>query len=534
MTLKITRIPVNNDDEKKLLIGCIVSDSFLNRIHPILNPDLMQSASSRTLLSYILDYYKQYKKAPTHEIEDIVASLEDVLDVSEFELTKNLLKELADNSYHIKFNEDFYYDRASAFLQKNSLLALANNIKQALLTGDVLTAEKAIASRGVVGKSGLHNIDVLNSPEAWVHAFETASAPLFMLPGALGAMLNEYLIRDSLIALLAPEKRGKTFLANELAFRAVMARCNVLIVQCGDMSEEQELERLGVRIAGRSTSKKYCREHYSPVADCLHNQDGTCTYKKRLGSVGLCHTTYESPEHMFKSNMAYTPCAYCKEHNLYNRYKGAVFYEKIEEVEPLSLSVCYKEILKWKKAHHGKHFKLITVPSKTISMTDVDAQCEIWQATEGFIPDVVIIDYADILLPSDKSLKGRDSIDDIWVSIKRFTQKWHCLGLVPTQADFEANNVELLGLDNFSEDKRKRAHITAEVTINQSPHEKKFNIQRLGMTLGRSGEVDSRSTVTILQDLWRGRPLLDNFFTPHDYLVKERKKVKSPVKNSKI
>jgi len=525
MAVRLTRTPVNNSDEKKLLIGCIISDTFLGRILPLATDECIASSMAKVMMGWIREYYEKYKRAPRDDFEDMYNINAASLDVAESDLIKKFINEIDTTSIAVNFNEDVYYDRSVLYLKRNSLLHLTRSINAHLMGDDVLGAERVLVERKSIATSTLKTIDVFRDTEPWVRAFDVASTPLFLMPGALGELLNEFLVRDSLLAVLAPEKRGKTFLMFEMAMRAVMARCNVLMAQCGDLSEEQSLERLGIRLTGRNRLSKYCKKHLSPVADCLLNQKDICRDKHRLCKVGIDTDKCKSKEDFMELSEQYFPCTYCKEKGL-RQYQGAVYYETIPEVDPLTLQDTYKEVTVWRKRHQKRSFKLLAVPSKTLSMEMLEAHCEILANTENFIPDVVIVDYADIVIPNDSRLTGRDEINNIWISLKQFSQKWHCLVIAPTQANFAANEAELLGIGNFSDDKRKRAHITAEATLNRTLHEKRLGIMRVGVTLGRSGDVDERRTVTLLQDLWRGRPLLDSYWTPVSYKPKRDPKQK--------
>ena len=58
-----------------------------------------------------------------------------------------------------------------------------------------------------------------------------------------------------------------------------------------------------------------------------------------------------------------------------------------------------------------------------------------WEAREGFVPDVIVIDYADLLEADGKSTEFRHKQDSIWKGLRAMSQKRHALVLTATQAD---------------------------------------------------------------------------------------------------
>ena len=70
-------------------------------------------------------------------------------------------------------------------------------------------------------------------------------------------------------------------------------------------------------------------------------------------------------------------------------------------------------------------------------------------------------------------------------------------------------------MSNFSEDKRKLAHVTAQYGLNQDPQgrEKKLGILRVNEIVVREGDYSNDREVHIHQDLAAGRPFLESFFT---------------------
>ena len=84
--------------------------------------------------------------------------------------------------------------------------------------------------------------------------------------------------------------------------------------------------------------------------------------------------------------------------------------------------------------------------------------------------------------------------------------------MTATQAAASSYKKDTIDLTDFSEDKRKFAHVTAMYGMNQTPEEKKLGILRLNELVVRESDFDSTRQVKVLQCLSRGRPLIGSYF----------------------
>jgi len=159
-----------------------------------------------------------------------------------------------------------------------------------------------------------------------------------------------------------------------------------------------------------------------------------------------------------------------------------------------------------------KRIKLATYANGTLTMKEVSKLLNTWESKEGFVPDVIIIDYADLLV-SDSRQDFRHAQNSIWKDLRGLSQEKHCLVVTATQADANSYEKDTQTLKNFSEDKRKYAHVTAMYGMNKSVdgRDKRVGILRLNELVIREGDFDNTTQVYILQKLAQGRPVLGSF-----------------------
>jgi hypothetical protein len=137
----------------------------------------------------------------------------------------------------------------------------------------------------------------------------------------------------------------------------------------------------------------------------------------------------------------------------------------------------------------------------------------LWERQDGFVPDVVAVDYADILAPDKDTEKFdfRNQSNITWQRLRSLSQERHCLVLTATQAAASAYGKETLAMSDFSEDKRKFAHVTSMFGLNRTSREKALGIMRMNQLTLRDSFSDESNFVTVLQCLERGRPIIGSF-----------------------
>ncbi len=503
--------------ERRIVTGLVVSTEYINEIIDLYSPDFLSSSSARLLASWCVRYYEQYNKAPGRDIEGIFAHEMKQLSDEQVADIESILDSLAQDYEREQFNVDYLLDQTKEYFRIQNLRKLIDNVKSNLDAGAINEAEKAALQ--YVSLSAIENlesrvIDPFDSASRIKKAFEKQAEPIMRFPKALGEFWNSQLTRDAFIGIMGPEKRGKSQILLEFAMRGMACGCNVAFFQAGDMSEDQQLRRICIYLAKKSDKKRYCKGMYVPVVDCWYNQIDTCTRKERECDIGIFppnhmqkDITLEQLIEAKKANPDYVPCRNCKE------MKGAVWIRWEKETEPLTWKEAYRKAKEWQK-RHNKKFKLATYPNETLTVSEIKTLLDIWERRENFVPDVIVIDYADILEadPDIKRLDWRNQNNKIWQRLRSLSQERHCLVVTATQAAASSYDKEKIKLTDFSEDKRKYAHVTAMYALNQTDEEKKLGVMRLSELVVRDDEFDRTRQVTILQCLQKGRPLIGSFF----------------------
>lgn len=506
----IKRRKIDTALERQILTGMIVSDTFLREVRNIYKPEYLEIGFAPIVAKWCLDYYEQYTKAPKEVIKDIFRRwCKENDDEEKQEFIKEFLHTLSDEYEHgDKFNAEYLIDKTETHFKARAFKLLAGDITACLSKNDVEEAENVLSDFRKVERVTSRGIDPFDDKEAIHSAFNSTMEPLFKVPGALGRLWNSQLTRDSFIGLMGPEKRGKTWWLMFLGNQAHRGRCNVAEFQVGDLSEAQRVRRQHIYLSKKSDLSKYCGELLVPVLDCEYNQKDTCEKKYRLGSYGIIDKDGNVEEDF---DPKYKICTLCQKKSPRD-FKGALYHELRPAVDPLTWREAWKAGQEYKNKVRAKGYKLSTHSNNSINVEGIRNILKLWEDQEGFIPDVIIIDYADILAPERGGTKEfRHQQNETWKALRRLSQDLHCCVITATQADAASYGQKSVTRANFSEDKRKFAHATAMYALNQTPEEKRKGLMRIGPLVVREDDYDENYNVHVGQCLQIGRPYLFSY-----------------------
>ena len=496
--------------ERRIVTGLIVSDDYIREISKVWESRLLGSSTARLLSSWCLDYFDQYQCSPKRDIEGIFTARMKNLDKEHVEDVSEILSGLSHEYEREQFNFQYLLDQTYSYFQEQNLHQFVENVKGELTAGHITEAEKLASSYHPIEAGQVNSIDPFSSAGKIKEAFAERQKPLIRFGKVLGQFLNQEMTRDAFVAFMGREKIGKTWLLIEIAMRANRSGCNVAFFQAGDMTENQYILRQSIYLTKRPHKEKYCSDVWIPVLDCKYNQFDECDKEERECPIGVFEqgdeVNYESLQMAFKNNPEYRVCRNCKD------IEGVPWLIPKPATNPLTWKEAYKAARKWRRKYK-KQFRLSTYANETLSVSEIKAMLDIWERNEEFIPDVIIIDYAD-LLTSDPDIRGldfRNRQNIIWQRLRALSQQRHCLVITATQAAASSYGKTLLSMSDFSEDKRKYAHVTAMYGLNQTDEEKRIGIMRINQIVVREDDFSTNKPVHVLQRLQIGKPVSESY-----------------------
>ena len=296
-----------------------------------------------------------------------------------------------------------------------------------------------------------------------------------------------------------------SFWLMESAISAVHSGLNVVY-----FNFEMREKKLHTRFAQRLTIRPEKVEDQTqkvPVFDCVHNQQNTCNKKERCCDFGIDDGAGGTIP-WDKRDSGYQHCSVCEGTS---DYSFAVWYEE-KTREVMSPELVKKQLENLQLFTRGKTLKMQTRPSATHTVKDIENQLDIWEE-EGFIADVVVVDYADLLLCNPSIRDYRHGIDDIYASLKRLAQGRKICVVSATQTTKDTYD-KRMKQGNLAEDKRKAAHAERVIALNCIPGDKENGIMRLSCLFEREHNDQSWLEAIVLQCLSWGQVHLDSIIVP--------------------
>ncbi len=459
----------DNLRERTALTGMIVSTPVLARLASKYQERLFASRYSNIIAKWCIDHYHKYSEAPSKAIMNYYEQWSiNNQDKSTDQIISSYLESISDEyASSDGINIEHVLSEAEGHFNLVAGQRLLDVLGADLLQGNFnkfLSRTHEFSGFDLTGDEGSN---LIHEDEEIEEAFrEVDSELLVVYPGELGRLFRDAFSKDSFVAVMGPEKCGKTWMLIDIAWRAMLARRKVSFFEVGDM-----------------TRKQIKRRFYSRVA-----------------------------EHPYRSETGEWPFTVKKPVSL-KVTKDAVFVEtkNLPFKEPLNFQLAKaacEKVTKEKLKSNKSHFKLTVRSNSSINVMGIRAILDA-QKREEFYPDVVVIDYADILAdPLPGNVDYRQQINTTWKQLRQLSQDFHCLVVTATQADAASYDKKTLTMGNFSEDKRKNSHVTAMIGLNVTQKDKQNGVMRVNVLHRREGECDPWRTVTVAGCLAIGQPCI--------------------------
>lgn len=502
----LKRKTVDTKAEEKILTGMIISDVFCRDIGKLISKHTIETPYIATAVRWCQEYYNKYKEAPGIHIADIFEVEKEKLEVSDQQAIEAILTKLSEQYEGSGINEEYFKDEAFRLIESRELKYSSAQVSALIDLDRLEEAQEAYRSYKEISKGTSRWEDPFD-PEVIRNYFADEQAgknSLFQLPGAIGRFIGPF-ERNWLIGILAPSKRGKTFWAIEVALQAVFAKRKSILI-----SLEMDFPRIKKRIFNRLTAKaNETKDYVFPVFDCLKNQNGACNKAARSNRLRILDDDFQKPAYDKESK--YRACAACKGTKEFipstwfttNKIEKMNIRKATKLLEAQALQLGYNKLF-------GSNFRILSYPAFSANLQRVKGDI-LHLADNGFIPDVISIDYPDILAPEDTRISGRERIDQTWKTLKGLTDELHSCTFAPSQANRGSFDKKNVTQTDTSEDIRKIANGDLWLAINQTPQEKKASITRISKIAARDSEFDQYESVIVLQQLALGQICLDSY-----------------------
>jgi hypothetical protein len=499
---------VDTEVEQKILTAAITSTKFCREIFPVLHEKYFQDAHIVRVIRWVREYYGQYQQAPEKHIQDVYKLKQGEIKEAEADLIKRFLTTLSERYEDLReFNVEYVLDESLKYLNARALTVISDNVKLLLEAGHVDLAEDELQSFRRVKKETTSWIDPFD-PKTVRNVFDEEGVHLVNFTGKLGELLGDF-DRGWFVGFMAPYKRGKTWWLQETAILSLLNKYRVAFISL-EMGVNRVLKRMYSEITSMGAKEGI---HYFPCFDCSKNQRGTCDDPHRASRVSLLGPDGK-PRRFFvgEDYGDYKPCTYCRGKR---EYEPASWFEPYKR-RALNARDVRKTVHGW-RGMFGSRLRVKSYPRFSANVSDIRRDLDALEYSEGFIPDVIIVDYADILAPENVGDTDRRSrIDDTWKTLGGMAEERHCLMVTATQSNRGSADKRNVMSTDVAEDIRKMAHVDVMISLNQTSEEKRLGIMRVGIAAHRDADFEEGKHVQVLQHLPTGQPFLDSEYAPED------------------
>jgi len=444
----------DGSDERHASTSLVFNKDVLAAVSADWAKDTFASKYANILAGWCIAYFAKYKDAPG--ASGIQAHFDTWKVTANEDVAQTMADWLASLPSESNISTEYAVDMIRKIAQTNSLRDLGNKILASVEKGSVEDALN-LQSAWKRPKLGQETYGVFPLQDLGVikQAFSYAqSEPLISYPGPLGQFINPVMVKDAFVCFLAPEKTGKTTVLTDAVCRAVTQGRRVAYFSCGDMSQDQIILRMTPRMCNR------------PL------KGGSFRIPKEL--------TYENKEPKLKHEVHTAP--------------------------PITSEDATQAFARWAN-NDPTRFRLLTHPAGSLKASDISNMALRW-ADEGWLPEVFVIDYADILGAPAGLKEKRDQIDETWRELRALSTSMRALVLTASQSDTEGYSAWLLSKRNFSDSKTKVAHVTAMIGLNMTDAERRQGVCRYNYVALREAEFmqDHPSYVGVAGCTKVGRP----------------------------
>ena len=125
-------------------------------------------------------------------------------------------------------------------------------------------------------------------------------------------------------------------------------------------------------------------------------------------------------------------------------------------------------------------------PTKSASTKNLENHIE-KLLKRGIKPDVVIVDYADLLRPRRVSSEKRHELENIYEELRAIAQKYECCVLTASQTNRGGLNAEVITMESISEAFNKCFVADFIYSLSRTPTDKQSNKGRIFIAKNRNG-----------------------------------------------
>ena len=498
---------VNTSFEQRICYLLSYNDEYISEVASKWQRGLLDNKYCDTLARLCVKYHQKYKTAPKENLSKFINNAVALKKLNADTVAEIQIIIQSFGNEDAVSDIDFEITETLKYFEKQALKLVSEEVQALVDKGEVEEAKSLITnmesfSRGKLDGCDVYALDDNEIDEAVNDTYEQ----IIELPGAVGKVMNNTLVRGGFITFIARPKVGKTHWLTLLARYARKQGRKVIFFSAGDMTKHQMLMRVWQADAKTTANKYYLNSQRIPYLDCVRNQKGTCF--DREGDGNLLNEWNEINPY-FEGIEEYKPCTLCMGKQCdKKKYEKAISYKRVKR--PLLDSKMVRELRdKMRESDNGGVLHIEHAPSGTLTCAERRSRIvRICKEYGWERPDVIIYDYAGLM--ANEKRDERESTHFVWRTMRAEAdpELFDCLVITAMQANSTAFDFSDLSLRSFSFDKRCFDEVSAAFALNQTPDERKDNITRIAAILKREHPFDECMQAECYGCLALGTPMI--------------------------
>ena len=424
------------------------------------------SSVYRTIARACYAFYDAHGKPPKDHIADCLQS---ELEGSNADIFGDVLRgidRLKDN-----INVEYVLSQLDLFNRMNSLRRNIHDAVDALENNDVDRAEQAIANyhaqRRMTAQEVLGIGDVARILD---RAIERDVLGIGILPLTMAKIGP---CRKELFLYGGPPKSGKSWFLNHVARCGVFHRWRVLIVTL-EMSAEMVLLRMVQSVTSLPTKSPPKNEielgiPYPKLMWC----DGDVEFGVKPNVKPVPRPSLESPK------------------------VRAMAVDKVRKLHPL------------------RNLRVVERPTGSLTVQGLIGLLDNLESTEGFVPDMVVLDYADLM--NVKTDDYRINLGELYKRLRGLAIERNMAMVTATQLNRRALSMDRRGMASVAEDISKVFTCDAFLVYAQTELEAEMQVARLNLAAGRAGNLPRDVVISQCYDV--GQFMIESGLMAKDYMA---------------
>lgn len=440
---KIAFLEFNNHFQNQIIYHAIFVDEFLAKIRGVVSPTIFKTKEKRLFIEWIFEYYDEYKKSPQENFFDIFDERRDKLNDDQYNRCVdliNLLSEISGSNWEYVLQR--IKDAIMHYQMEEAIVECAAKVKTGeydLVKGIILKAMK----------------EPENFDPAYYDYFKDNTWAHNRLQGKQYRMVSGIADLDRLIGgfkskwlvtLLGATKGGKSWWLMEIAISAVFQGLNVLFVSL-EMGKEVIDERFDMAIAFATSGTDI-------KTSIMRQQDGR--------------------------------------------------WVQTEECVPNIYDVSFisNERIKFKKLSGGS-LKVMAFDRGRLNYRDIEVMLDELEQREGWICDVLIVDYLGIMKETFPGQTKKERISENCLGLKELSGKRNLNTFTAMQGNRKAMTSEVFHSYLVADDIDTIFNSDLVLALCQTKIEELQNKYRMYIANYRHGK--QHGTVGMVRDLAIGQ-----------------------------